>query len=126
MIEGHVPPPERNVREGPRVVWDAPPVRQPSTTVPRWAVAALVIGVACSLVVAKMSYDYFGKGEPWLAMAYMFEEIPFFAVGVPLMLYGALGVARPRTARRPLLGTLIVMGVVAWWYLVLDGPRLLV
>jgi hypothetical protein len=41
------------------------------------------------------------------------------------MLYGALGVAAPRTARQPLLRIPVVAGVIVWWYLVLDAPKLL-
>jgi hypothetical protein len=118
MPEGHVPPPEPDR-------WEPPPAWRPSATVPRWAVPSLVISIACSLAVAKISYDYFASHAPGVAMAYMFGQIPFLVVGLPLMLYGALGVAAPRTARQPLLRIPVVAGVIVWWYLVLDAPKLL-
>ena len=110
----------------PRGAWEGLPVQQPSTTVPRWAVPVLLVGIACSLVVAKISYDYFASGTPGVAMAYMLGSLPYLVVGVPSVLFGALGVARPHTARRPLLRVVILVGVIVWWYVVLEGPRLLV
>ena len=119
MAQDQVPPPERGSWEGLRV-------QQPSTAVPGWAVPALIIGIASSLVVAKISYDYFAGGVPGVAMAYMFGQLPFLGVGVPCVLFGALGLARPHTARRPLLRIIILGGTLAWWYVVLEGPKLLV
>jgi hypothetical protein len=119
MTQDRVPPPERGGWEGLRP-------QQPSTSVPGWAVPVLIIGIACSVVVAKVSYDYFASGVPGLAMAYMFGQIPFLAIGVPCVLFGALGLARPRTARRPVLRIIILVGALVWWYLVLEGPKLLV
>jgi hypothetical protein len=119
MAQDQGPLPERGGWEGLRV-------QQPSTTVPGWAVPVLIIGIACSLVVAKISYDYFAGGVPGVAMAYMFGQLPFLVVGVPCMLFGALGLARPRTARRPLMRIVVLVGTLAWWYLALEGPNLLV
>ncbi len=117
------PPPERGI-------WEGLPTPQRSSTVPRWAVPALVIGVACSLAVAWISADYFAgltRGDPpSLAMAYMLEELPFLLLGVPLMLAGAMGVARPWTARRTWLQFPIIMAVIGWMLIVIQGPDLLV
>lgn len=118
MTEEQVPPPERGG-------WGLP-VEQPSTTVPRWAVPDLIIGIACSLVVAKITYDYFASPPPGGFGADNFGLLLLLVIGIPFMLFGALGVARPRTARRPLLQIVILVGVMAWWYLVLDGTKLLV
>jgi hypothetical protein len=119
MTEGPDSPPERGM-------WEGLPVAQPSTNVPWWAVPAVVVGVACSLVAGWISFQYFAGRSPGLALAYTMPLIPLLVVGVPAMLFGALGVARPRTARRPLLRLVILVGVIAWWYVVLEGPELLV
>ncbi|HEV8545562.1 MAG TPA: hypothetical protein VGQ64_04680 [Candidatus Limnocylindrales bacterium] len=121
MTEGQDPPPERGI-------WEGLPTKQPSTTVPRWAVPALVIGVACSFVVAWISADYLAgltRGEsPSLAMAYMMSQTPFLLLGVPLLSFGAMGVARPWTARRPWIRIVILVAVIACVIIVLQGPDL--
>jgi hypothetical protein len=57
-------------------------------------------------------------------MAYMLSQLPFLLLGVPLLLFGALGVARPWTARRPWTRLVIIGGVIAWMLAVLQGPDL--
>jgi hypothetical protein len=122
VTDSQDPPPERGI-------WEGLATAPPSTTVPRWAVPALVIGIGCYLAVAWISADYFaglaGGESPSLAMAYMFGQVPFLLLGVPLMMAGALGIARPWTARRPWLRIPIVAAVIGWVFVALQGPEVL-
>ena len=116
--------------------WELPTEPSP-TGRPRWAIPALLIGVACSVGVAWISAEYFAgqaSGDPpSLAFAYMNPQIPFLLLGVPVMLTGALGFARPWVSRRAagrsgvelVLVAGVIVAVMAWWILALQGPDLL-
>jgi hypothetical protein len=123
MTRSQDPPPERGI-------WEGLATAPPSTTVPRWAVPAFVVGVICYLVIAWISADYFAglaRGDPpSLAMAFMFKQLPFLLVGVPLLLAGAMGIARPWTARRSWLRIPIFAAVIGWAFVVLQAPELFV
>ena len=54
----------------------------------------------------------------------MLSQLPFLLLGVPLLLFGALGVARPWTARRPWARLVVIGSVIAWMLAILQGPDL--
>ena len=97
---------------------------------PRRALATLVIGVACSLVVAWISLDFYtghAHGEaPSVSFVYGLRQAPFLLVGIPLMLIGSWRVVRPWSSRRPWLPWAAAGVVVLWVLLVLQGPAYLV
>jgi hypothetical protein len=121
----------REPDEGPPPVltpgWPPPPVHDTGPRPrPPWALPLLLIGFTCSIVVAWISADYaIGQAQgdaPSISMAYAFQMAPFLLAGVPLMLAGALGTARPWMHGRPWLGLVVIGGVLAWFLLVIQGP----
>lgn len=97
---------------------------------PGCGLLALVIGIACSLVVAWNSYDYFvGQAEgdsPSVSFVYSLFLVPLLFVGVPLTLVGSLLVAQHWSSWMRRLPGAAVGAVALWWLLVLQGPALLV
>ena len=108
---------------------DRPPETGPSSVRPRWAVPVFVIGLLCSLVVAWVSAAYFAKladgMPPSLGLGYTMALAPFLLVAPPLLWIGALAIARPWSARRPWLKLAILVAVIGWMLLMLQGPSLL-
>ena len=88
------------------------PQPQPLSKRPVWALAVFILGVLCSLVVGWISIDYAAgqaRGEPpSMAMVSTIFLAPFLIAGLPLLLAGSTGVARPWSRRRPWLPWLIV------------------
>lgn len=115
--------------------WQGQPVLPPgsrppaSTTRPGWAIPVLIAGIACSLAVFAISAQYFAgqaRGEsPSLSFAYTFQLAPFFLVGLPLSLVGAVASVRPWSAQRPWLRWVVIAGVILWFLLALQAPSLL-
>jgi hypothetical protein len=93
---------------------------------PPWALPLLLIGFACSIVVAWISADYavgLTQGDAGsISLVYSFRMAPFLLAGVPLMLAGALGTVRPWRHGRPWLGPVVVGAVLAWFVLVVQAP----
>ena len=105
------------------------PPSQSSSARPRWALPVLLVGLVCLLVVAVVSALYFaGQAEgdaPSLALAYLVLLGPFLLIGLPLVLAGSLGLARPWAHRRPWLPIAIVAAGVGLFLFALEGPGLL-
>lgn len=112
----------------PDVLWAAPPTHSAAGR-PGWALPVLAIGILCALVVAAVSRTYFqGQAEgdsPSLAMAYTFMLGPFLAVGVPLVVIGALGAIRPWSSTRPWLKVVVAAGGIGLFLIALIGPGFL-
>ena len=104
-------------------------VTAPSDLQPRWAVPVFVVGALCSLVVAVISAQYFAalaRGmSPSLGFAYTLQLTPFLLAALPLLWLGTLALARPWTGRRPWLRLVLVLGVIGWLLLMLQGPAFL-
>ncbi len=58
-------------------------------------------------------------------MAYMITLTPLLAVGLPLLLVGAMAAVRPWSNRRPWLRWAVAAGAITWFLVVLQGPALL-
>jgi hypothetical protein len=93
---------------------------------PRWALPALVIGTACSLVVAWISADYgsyvAGGGSESVSMVYGLRSTLFLLVGGSLMLAGADATVRPWRHGRPWLRWAVAGAVLIWLLVVLTVP----
>ena len=93
---------------------------------PRWALPVFILGVLCSLMVGWISATWAQElaqgAPPSLAMGYSFAEVPFLIAGLPLLLAGTFGVARPWRRQRPWLPAAIVVGVIGWLLLMVGGP----
>ena len=119
------PPPEPR----PAVTWAAaPPETEPGVR-PGWAIPVFAIGLLCSLVVAWVSAAYFAKladgMPPSLGLGYTMALAPFLLVAPILLWVGGLAAARPWSGRRSWLKPVIVVAVIAWMLLMLQGPSLL-
>jgi hypothetical protein len=86
---------------------------------PRWAWPALVLGLACSLMVAWIEADYaaaLARGEPpSLSLVYGMRQVPFLLAGLPLLVVGVIGVLRPWTGGRRWLTWAAVGGGIGWY-----------
>ncbi len=106
-----------------------PSLEPPSTTRPRWALPVLIAGILCSVVVGWQSADYFRRvaaGEPpSVMMLYTISLIPLLAIGLGLLVPGAVATVRPWSSRRPWLPWLVAGGAIAWFVVMLVGPGLL-
>jgi hypothetical protein len=111
---------------GAPTAYPAPTADAVPPATPLWAPVAFVIGLLCSLGVAWMSVLYYtdlSNGEsPSVAMVYTIRDAPLLAVGVPLLIAGALGLARRWTHRRSWLRLPIIVGIVVWLGIVLGSP----
>ena len=105
---------------------DDPPPRPRSFERPHWALPVFILGVLCSLMIgwisARWAQDLAQGASPSLAMASTFALAPFLIAGLPLLLAGTLGVARPWRRQRPWLPAAIVVGVIGWLFVMLAGP----
>ena len=102
----------------------------PLTKRPAWALPVLVIGVVCSLAVGWLSLDY-ARGKvagagPSQAMVYSIWLLPLIAVGLPALGAGRVVANAPWSDRPWWLPWALVAASIAWYFIMLAGPGMVV